>query len=96
MKTLEELYKEIQDNEELKKEFITSFKEGRAEEFLKAHDCDTSVADVMAFLNSTKEEAASEDDLAKVAGGCSYSNGCSQGCDPTDGSWCISDKVGYC
>ena len=69
MKSLEELYKEVQDNEELKKDFITAFKEGQIESFLKAHDCDAAVSDVMVFLNSTKEEVASEDDLAKVAGG---------------------------
>ena len=76
MKSLEELYKEVQENEELKKEFISAFKEGKVEEFLKAHDCDASASDVMAFLNSTKEETASEDDLAKVAGGGCSSNGC--------------------
>ena len=82
MKSLEDLYKEAQENEELKKEFITAFKEGKVESFLKAHDSDASVSDVMAFLNSTKEEVASENDLAKVAGGgCSsavcHSYGCS-------------------
>ena len=76
MKSIEELYKEVQENEELKKEFITAFKEGKVEDFLKAHDCDATVDDVMAFLNSTKEETASEDDLAKVAGGGCSSNGC--------------------
>ena len=84
MKLLEELYKEIQDNEELKKEFVSAFKEGQIESFLKAHDCDATVADVMTFLNNTKDEAASEDDLAKVAGGsCSPSytcHGCSNNC----------------
>ena len=69
MKSLEDLYKEVQENEELKKEFVTAFKEGRTEEFLKTHNCDATASDVMAFLNSKKEEVASEDDLAKVAGG---------------------------
>ena len=69
MKSLETLYKEAQENEELKKEFVAAFKEGRIEDFLSAHDCDASVPDVMSFLKSSKEEAASEDDLAKVAGG---------------------------
>ena len=69
MKSLDELYKEVQENEELKKEFVAAFKEGKVEEFLKANDCDASASDVMAFLNSQRDEAASEDDLAKVAGG---------------------------
>ena len=69
MKTLEELYEEVQGNEELKKEFITAFKEGRTEDFLKSHDCDATAADVMRLLKNARDEAATEDDLAKVAGG---------------------------
>lgn len=76
MKSLEELYKEVQENEELKKEFVSAVKEGRTEEFLKAHDCEATAADMMAFLNNVKEEAATEDDLAKVAGGCDTSATC--------------------
>ena len=73
MKSIEELYKEVQENEELKKEFISAFKEGQIEGFLKANDCDASAADVMAFMKSQRDEAATEDDLSKVAGG----GGCS-------------------
>jgi hypothetical protein len=79
MKTLEELYREIQENEELKKEFIAAFKENRLEEFLKSQNCSAAQADVMAFLNGTKEEIVSEDDLAKVAGGCMTSVVCNDG-----------------
>ena len=79
MKTLEELYKEIQGNEELKKEFIAAFKEGRLEEFLKSQNSDATPADVVAFLKGTKEEILSEDDLAKVAGGCMSSYTCQTG-----------------
>lgn len=69
-----------QENEELKKEFVAVFKEGRLEEFLKNHDSDATPADVMAFLNGTKEEIVSEDDLAKVAGGCGSSAACGDYC----------------
>ena len=69
MKSIDELYKEVQENEELKKEFVVAFKEGQVEDFLKINDCDATASDVMAFLNSQRDEAASEDDLAKVAGG---------------------------
>ena len=90
MKSLGEFYKEIKENEELKKEFISAFKEGRTEEFLKAHDCDASVSDVSAFFKSAKAESVSEDDLAKVsAGWCtSYTCGDSCGCNSLDYSYC--------
>ena len=94
MKSIEELYKEVQENEELKKEFITSFKEGQIESFLSSYDCDASVSDVMAFLSSIKEDAASEDDLAKVAGG-----GCSSYetyCGGIHQSACGADQLGFC
>lgn len=70
MKTIEELYKEIQNDETLKQEFISSFKEGGVEEFLKAHDCDATAEDVMKYMNSLKDGAVSDDDLDQVAGGC--------------------------
>lgn len=80
MKTLEELYKEVQGNEELKKEFIAAFKEGGLEEFLKSQGSCATPADVVAFLKGTKEEFLSEDDLAKVAGGCGSSATCGDYC----------------
>ena len=79
MKSMEELYKEVQENEELKKEFISAFKEGRIEEFLKAHDCDATSADVMAFVTSQRDETATEDDLEKVAGGWCTTCNCTHG-----------------
>ena len=54
MKSLGEFYKEIKDNEELKKEFISAFKEGRTEEFLKSYECDASASDVNDFLSECK------------------------------------------
>ena len=92
MKSIEDLYKEVQSNEELKKEFISAFKEGRIESFLTSHNCDATAADVMAFMNGTKEEIASEDDLAKVAGGCDYTENCGGGGTAT----CCANGLGYC
>ncbi|MBR3241199.1 MAG: hypothetical protein IKF90_00680 [Parasporobacterium sp.] len=69
MRTIEDLYKEIQADKELKQEFVSAFKEGQIEEFLSADDCDAKAADVMVFLKETQDEVASEDDLTKVAGG---------------------------
>ena len=80
MKSLGELYNEVKTNEELKKAFVSAFKEGKMEEFLKAYDCDASVSDVFDFLNNAKSETASEDDLAKVAGGGCSSFTCNQTC----------------
>ena len=80
MKSLEELYKEVQKNEELKKAFVSAYKEGRTEEFLKANDCDATVSDVNDFFNSAKSETASEDDLRKVAGGGCTSHTCYNTC----------------
>lgn len=69
MKTLEQFYEEIQNNEELKQEFTSSFKEGVLDDFLKDHDCDATAEDVMNFMNSLKDGAVSDNDLDNVAGG---------------------------
>ena len=82
MKSLEELYREVQSDDEMKKEFVTSFKEGRVESFLQAHGCDAAAADVMAFLNGTQKEALSDDDMEKVAGGSCSSFACKWTKDP--------------
>ena len=52
MKSLDEFYKEIQENEELKKEFISAFREGQIESFLSSHNCDAHISDVMAFIEN--------------------------------------------
>ena len=80
MKTLEDFYKEVQENEELKKEFVSAYKEGSMGEFLEKQKCDATPADVVAFLKGTKEEVTSEDDLSKVAGGCGSSATCGDYC----------------
>ena len=69
MKTIEQSYEEIKNSEELKKQFADALKENKLEDFLKAHDCDASVKDVMTFLNGLKEGELTDDDLDKVAGG---------------------------
>ena len=80
MKTIEELYKEVIGNDGLKEKFITATKEGSLADFLKEHECDADVKDVMTFVNGVKESAVSDDDLDKVAGGCCTSVTC--GCEP--------------
>ena len=71
MKTLQELYNEVIKSEELKKEFLEAGKNGKAEEFIKAHGCDATMDEIKVFLeNLTKEdEALSADELENVAGG---------------------------
>jgi len=80
MKTIEQLYEEIQNNETLKQEFITSFKEGGVKDFLKNHECDATAEDVMKYINSLKDGAISDDNLDKVAGGGCTSMTCNQTC----------------
>lgn len=71
MKTLEEMYNEILKSEELKKALAEAIKGGKAEDFLKAHGCVASAADVFAFLREqrTKSGELIDDDLDSVAGG---------------------------
>ena len=77
-KNIEELYKEVMENEALKAEFATAYREGNVSEFLKKHDCDATAEEVSEYVNGVKDEALSLDDLDNVAGG----GGCGSGsCD---------------
>ena len=68
MKTIEELYKSIVADNELKSQCAEAIKAGKLEEFLKAQGCNATVEEVKAFLESKKE--ASLDELDTTAGGC--------------------------
>ena len=69
MKNIEALYKEVMENEALKAEFATAYREGNVSEFLKKHDCDATAEEVSEYVNGVKDEALSLDDLDNVAGG---------------------------
>ena len=69
MKSIEELYKEVMNDEALKAEFITSYKEGTVGDFLEAHDCDATVVEVEEYVKGQQDEELSLDDLGSVAGG---------------------------
>ena len=69
MKNIEELYKEVMENEALKAEFITAYKEGTVGDFLEAHDCDATVEEVEEYVKGQRDEELSLDDLDNVAGG---------------------------
>ena len=68
MKTLQELYKEIINSDELKKAFTEAAKAGEALEFIKVHGCETTEEELKAFLSKQSGEL-SDDELDNAAGG---------------------------
>ena len=75
MKTVEELFKEIDASKDLQKE-LTSIGKGQFAEigaFLKKHDCDASAEEFIDFLKSQKKSRTDgeigDDDVVDVAGG---------------------------
>ena len=70
-KTLQELYDEVVKDEKLIKEFTAAEKEGKIEEFVKAHGCNATEEELQKFLASeiTDEKELSSEELDKVAGG---------------------------
>ena len=75
MKTIQELYSEVMNDQELKAKFIEAAKAGKQEAFLKNHGCEAGLDQVAAFLKAKAEEDAplSMDELESSAGG-----GCSR------------------
>ena len=71
MKTIEELYKAILADNDLKAKCAEAIKGGKLDEFLKAQGCDATAEDVKAFLESKKEVSFEELD-AVSGGGCDY------------------------
>ena len=71
MKTLQELYNEVIQSDELKKEFLETAKNGKAEDFIKAHGCDATLDEIKAFLEeqTKSDKELSADELENVAGG---------------------------
>jgi len=72
MKTIQELYSEVMNDQELKAKFIEAAKAGKQEAFLKEHGCDATLEEVTAFLKakSEEDEPLSVDELENTAGGC--------------------------
>ena len=70
MKTLEKLYEEIKSDSELKKEYRKATGDKKIVDFLKAHDCDATEAELEAFISSKKNnKELSDDELEMVSGG---------------------------
>ena len=67
MKNIEELYKSIFANDDLKAQYIEAVKENKLDEFLKTQGCSATTEDIWAFIDSKKE--LSLDELDSVAGG---------------------------
>ena len=70
MKTLEKLYEEIKSDSELKKEYVKAIEDKTVIDFLKAHDCDATEAELEAFISSKKNnKELADDELDMVSGG---------------------------
>ncbi len=71
MKTIQELYNEAMNNQELKTQIIEAANAGKLEELLKAQGCEATLEEVEAFLKAKSEEDAplSLDELDNAAGG---------------------------
>ena len=72
MKTLQELYIEVLNSEELKKSFADAVRNNKVEDFLKANGCEADSEELTAFLKEQQTKAAelSDEELDSVAGGC--------------------------
>ena len=71
MKTVEELYKEINASEELKRA-VSEIKDKTAlADFLKKHGCEASVDEFGKYIKSQIEGEIGDDEVASVAGGVS-------------------------
>ncbi len=57
MKTIEELFNEVKANEKLKEEGIAAIQEGKLGAFMKAHGCDASEKDAIAYVKARAEKA---------------------------------------
>ena len=71
MKTLKELYIEVNADEALKNEYIEAAENGKIEEFFKAHDCEATLSEFDEFMKNSGGESGelSDDELDNVAAG---------------------------
>lgn len=73
MKTINEFYQEVLNNEDLKKEYENVKTDEELDDFLKSHDCEGNAEEVKAFLKGDQE--ITDDELDNVAGGGCKKNG---------------------
>ena len=69
MKTIEELYNEINASEELKKAASAIKDKGALADFLKEHGCDASADEFEKFVKSQTEGEIGDDAAGAAAGG---------------------------
>jgi len=69
MKTIEELYNEINASLELKKAVSEIRDKEALADFLKKHDCDASVKNFTEYAKSQEEGEIEDDDVKAIAGG---------------------------
>ena len=71
MKTLDELYVEVNADDALKDEYIEAAENGKIGEFLKTHDCEASLSEFDEFMKNAdgKNGELSYDELDNVAAG---------------------------
>ena len=71
LKTLQELFQEMSENDELKQKFIEAVNFGNAEDFAKAQGTDATAEEINTFLEEMfqKPEKMSLDELEQVSGG---------------------------
>lgn len=71
MKTLEALLKELNESEELKKEFEAAADSDTLAEFLKAQGCDATLEELVAHVKASKgpKVELSDEELNEVSGG---------------------------
>jgi len=56
MKTVQELYKELEKDKKMREELLEAFKAGKVEEFAKAHGCNATMAEITAFAKTKVEK----------------------------------------
>ena len=70
MKSLEALYKEVMESEDLKKGFLEAAKsEETLKAFLKNHSCDVGLEELQTFIKEKAVINVSDEDIDSVAGG---------------------------
>ena len=73
MKTLQDLYIEVKDDDEKKQAFVEAMKADAIQDFLKQNDCDATEDEVREFLEMTAAEDSpmelSMEELEEAAGG---------------------------
>ena len=70
MKTIEELYKSILADTDLRAQCSEAIKNGKLDDFLKEQGCSATVEDVKAFFENQKEGKLDDEELDTVSGGC--------------------------